>query len=522
MGLVLALAAMLAVAVAATKPTHKIASLPGYVDDISFDQYAGHISLPSNDQKMFYWLVEAAEANASTAPLVLWLNGGPGCSSLNGFFTELGPFVVNSDLTLTRNPYAWNRKVNVLFLESPSGVGFSTPVLEDDDDYNDTATTNRAHEFLREFYSAYPAYMHRDLFIFGESYAGIYIPLLVQKLLSAPLAGVTLRGFGVGNPFTDARIDGGATFDYLYSHGMIALETYKAIQTHCPPSLLATCLAGTGCTDRCALALVDGFLGADEAAMDPYDIYGDVCLLTQARLLAPKQVRPLHRGVVGPCTAKFMTAYLNQASVQAAIHATSTHALEWANCNVDVNAAYDRTLSALPAYKQILSAGLKALVYSGDTDAVVNFMGTQRWLAALELPIEAEWHAWFGPDQQLAGYTERYTNLTFSTVKGAGHMVPATRPLHALATRPLHALYLFECFLFGDDACRTFSYPRDDLEELSGLQVVLDQPSTSTSWRWLVLAVVSAVALLGTAACVRRRRQAYVPLRTTRYSARQP
>ncbi|EQC32660.1 hypothetical protein SDRG_09636 [Saprolegnia diclina VS20] len=510
MRLVWALAALLAVAVAT--PAHKIVSLPGYDAPIEFDQYAGHLSLPSNDQKMFYWLVEAAEANASTAPLVLWLNGGPGCSSLNGFFTELGPFVVNSDLSLTRNPYAWNRHVNVLFLESPSGVGFSTPLLEDDD-YNDTVTTDRAHEFLREFYAAYPMYMNRDLYIFGESYAGIYIPLLVQKLLSAPLVGVHLRGFGVGNPFTDASIDGGATFDYLYSHGMLALETYKAIQTYCPPSLLAACLAGTGCTDRCALALVDGFIGADEAAMDPYDIYGDVCLLTQARLLAPKNVRPLHRGVVGPCTAKYMTAYLNQASVQAAIHADSTQALDWANCNADVNAAYDRTPSALPAYEEILSAGLKALVYSGDTDAVVNFMGTQRWLAALQLPIEAKWHAWFGPDQQLAGYTERYTNVTFSTVKGAGHMVPATRPLHAL--------YLFECFLFGDDVCKTFSYPRDELEELSGLQVVLDQPSTSSPWRWLVLAVVSGFVLLGTAACVcrRRRRQAYVPLRATRYSA---
>ncbi|OQR86765.1 serine protease family S10, partial [Achlya hypogyna] len=119
-------AAALAVAVTAAVPEHKITELPGAVDAIPFDQYAGHLQLQSNGQKMFYWLVESEESPA-TDPLVLWLNGGPGCSSLGGFFTELGPFVVNSDLTLTRNPYAWNRKANVVFLESPAGVGFSTP-----------------------------------------------------------------------------------------------------------------------------------------------------------------------------------------------------------------------------------------------------------------------------------------------------------------------------------------------------------------------------------------------------------
>ncbi|KAF0758026.1 hypothetical protein AaE_004069, partial [Aphanomyces astaci] len=123
--------------------SHQITSLPGYNDakPINFDQYAGHIPLPSNGQKMFYWLVES-ESNPSTDPLVLWLNGGPGCSSLTGFFAELGPFVVQSDLSVKRNPYAWNRKANVMFLESPAGVGFSQSV--NGTEYNDDFTADRA------------------------------------------------------------------------------------------------------------------------------------------------------------------------------------------------------------------------------------------------------------------------------------------------------------------------------------------------------------------------------------------
>ncbi|RHY75334.1 hypothetical protein DYB38_012174, partial [Aphanomyces astaci] len=413
-------------------------------------------------------------------PLVLWLNGGPGCSSLGGFFTELGPFVVQSDLSVKRNPYAWNRKANMVFLESPAGVGFSQPVLNDTD-YNDNFTTDRAYEFLAEFYAKYPRYKNREFYITGESYAGIYIPFLVHKLVQEPISNVKLTGFAIGNPFTDSASDG-----------------------------------GPNCTQACADYFMDVYTSsslANPQAFNPYNIYGDVCLLGegQSGALHYHNIRASsHRGAYVPCQDDYTQRYLQQPAVVRALNLESTSTsstttttqvvVSWSACNFDIAKNYHRTPSTLDKYPVILEAGLKALIYSGDADSVVNFIGTQRWLTkGLKLSVQDKWKAWFAPDKQLGGFTVRYTNLTFTTIKGAGHMVPATRPLHAL--------YLFECFVYGQVDCDSFAYPKDELEYLSGADLTAPsdidrQPeqrsNQSLLWAALGLVVAAAAGVVGT------------------------
>ena len=106
--------------------TDKVTSLPGYHgEDLCWDHYAGYLDA-SKDHQLFYWYHEAT-VSPEEKPLVLWLNGGPGCSSLGGMFTELGPFVLDKDLTVTLNPFSFNVAANLLFIEQPAGVGFSYP-----------------------------------------------------------------------------------------------------------------------------------------------------------------------------------------------------------------------------------------------------------------------------------------------------------------------------------------------------------------------------------------------------------
>lgn len=100
-------------------------SLPGQ-PPVSFQQYSGYVTVDENqDRTLFYYFVEA-ESDPASKPLVLWLNGGPGCSSFGiGAFSENGPFRPRGGGLLVRNDYSWNKEANMLYLESPAGVGFS-------------------------------------------------------------------------------------------------------------------------------------------------------------------------------------------------------------------------------------------------------------------------------------------------------------------------------------------------------------------------------------------------------------
>lgn len=161
--------------------------------------------------QLHYWLIESTNS-PSTDPIVLWLNGGPGSSSLIGLLTENGQIVTNDD-SLTNpidgvpqvflNPYAWTTEANVLYLESPKGVGFSycENVSKSNDCVNtDESTAQDAYEFLVNFFNSFPEYKKNKFYITGESYAGIYIPMLIDQIDQDPL-GAKLNFFGaaIGN-----------------------------------------------------------------------------------------------------------------------------------------------------------------------------------------------------------------------------------------------------------------------------------------------------------------------------------
>ncbi|KAH8096326.1 serine carboxypeptidase [Aureococcus anophagefferens] len=123
--------------------------LPGANFVNSFATFSGYLDV-SDTKKTFYWFVTARDASkAKDKPVVMWTNGGPGCSGLIGFWTEMGPWRATEDMTIEPFDFAWNKEANMLFIESPTGVGFSTSNKDADFDAGDWSTAKDNFELLK-------------------------------------------------------------------------------------------------------------------------------------------------------------------------------------------------------------------------------------------------------------------------------------------------------------------------------------------------------------------------------------
>uniref|UniRef100_A0A0C9RSI9 Carboxypeptidase n=1 Tax=Wollemia nobilis TaxID=56998 RepID=A0A0C9RSI9_9CONI len=435
----------------------RILRLPGQPSNVNFAQYSGYVTVDKEaGRALFYWLLEATE-DAESKPLVLWLNGGPGCSSVAyGEAEELGPFHVNSDgKTLHLNPYSWNRLANILFLDSPAGVGFSyTNTSSDILKSGDRRTAEDSHTFLTNWLEKFPQYKHRDFYIAGESYGGHYVPQLAQviyrrnKGLANPV--INLKGYMVGNGCTDYFYDFIGIFEYLWSHGLISDNTYRMLNIFCDFSSLVHP------SHLCERAL--DYADEEMGKIDQYSIYTPPCSNStgiyakklrkrNSKLSEPLDLSPLYAwkhlsGEYDPCTEKYSEIYFNLPEVQNALHANVTGIpYRWTTCSGAVSEHWsDSPRSMLPIYKELIKAGLRIWVFSGDTDAVVPITSTRYSINALRLPTVSHWHAWYD-DEQVGGWTQEYKGLTFVTIRGAGHEVP----LH----EPKKAFVLFKSFLEG-------------------------------------------------------------------------
>ena len=110
--------------------------------------------------------------NPKIAPLVIWLQGGPGGSSLFGLFIEHGPYYVNKDQQVVARNITWAESYNMLYIDQPAGTGFSFTDDEHGFATNQVDVANGLYETMRQFYIIFPDLLHNDLYITGESYAG--------------------------------------------------------------------------------------------------------------------------------------------------------------------------------------------------------------------------------------------------------------------------------------------------------------------------------------------------------------
>nr|XP_043630748.1 serine carboxypeptidase 1-like [Erigeron canadensis] len=402
------------------KDVDKITTLPGQPAGAGFDQYSGYVTVdPNHGRALFYYLTESP-ANSSTNPLVLWLNGGPGCSSFgNGAMMELGPFRVNADsVTLSHNKYAWNNVANVLFLESPAGVGFSYSNTTQDYITGDEQTAKDSYTFLINWLERFPEYKTRDFYITGESYAGHYVPQLAQLILQnnkvTNQTVINLKGIALGNAYVDDETENTGMFDYFWTHAIISDEIHSGIISNCNFSENATI------TDKC-----DDYVGQAYGAKSNiyfYDIYAPLC--------SPFSNSTPSISEFDPCTENYILQYLNTPAVQQSLHAKP---VQWESCNGFINANWqDMPFTVLPVIKDLMASGISVWIYSGDTDGRVPVTTSRYSIDKLQTPVQTSWYPWMY-EEEVGGYAVGYQNLTFVTIRGAGHFVPSYQPARGLA-----------------------------------------------------------------------------------------
>eukprot|EP00298_Acanthocystis_sp_HF-20_P002778 c13162_g1_i1.p1 GENE.c13162_g1_i1~~c13162_g1_i1.p1 ORF type:complete len:466 (-),score=161.56 c13162_g1_i1:115-1512(-) len=429
----------------------RVTSLPGFVGDLPSVHYSGYIPTGVETKLpgfLHYWFI-LSENNPSTDPIVLWTNGGPGSSSLIGLLTENGQVNVNIDSlrnttgkfpTLFYNPYSWTQNASVLYVEHPKGVGFSF-CTDGPENCNNDDTTDAIdnHEFLVNFFAVYPEFSNNDFYITGESYAGVYIPMLIDQIRTKQQI-LNFKGAAIGNGCWGGACFNGYNIDeinyhILSDHAFISQTLSAQIAQECNFTLE---------TQECQKLL--NKMNDQAGAFNIYNIY-DECGNDQVSLSEKRKqmasgrkvtLRTLHDSFVAnpnlegalndyKCgTGEAMDAYLAFPEVQAALHVNST--LTGMNYNSNIG-------DLRPLYKSIFQQ-YRIVIYSGDVDGCVPYWGTEQWTRGIGFSVVKDWHPWTSESPEkagkvVAGYAIEYEHFTFITVKGSGHLVPLFKPASA-------------------------------------------------------------------------------------------
>ncbi|XP_050157795.1 serine carboxypeptidase-like 45 isoform X1 [Malus sylvestris] len=419
----------------------KITRLPGQ-PQVNFQQYAGYVTVDEKQgRSLFYYFVEA-QTDPASKPLVLWLNGGPGCSSVGGAFIAHGPFLPSGDILL-KNDFSWNREANMLFLESPAGVGFS--YSENKSFYgfvNDDITARDNFEFLRRWFHKFPEYKNRDLFITGQSYAGHYVPQLAQLIIQSKLK-FNLKAVAIGNPLLEFNTDANSPAEYWWSHGLISDATFENLTSVCNYSEIfrQEAIHGGPLSPACDAVANQFEREVPAHLINQYDVTLDVCLSS-----VEAQSFQLRKTVkINVCIGDETVTYFNRPDVQEALHARVTNWTICSNVGVLEYDMKDHEIPMLPVLGDLVKSGIRVLIYSGDQDSIIPLTSTRTLVNGLAkdlgLQTNVPYRVWV-QEKQVAGWTQVYSDaLSYATIRGAGHEAPISQPERSLL--------LFTSFLRG-------------------------------------------------------------------------
>ncbi|ODQ55423.1 alpha/beta-hydrolase [Saitoella complicata NRRL Y-17804] len=460
-------AVALTVAEAGWKTDHLVQGLPvaeGHtVQDVSF---AG-THVVRNDSRtesaLFYWYFPAEEPLVDNPPLILWIQGGPGSSSMIGLFKEFGPFDINDDIELVRNPNTWNKHYSLLFVDNPVGTGYSyvnppgevsltaserkylkdgtggdgndlhiqtsdeerqrsfrpqvesTSGNDDDPDYVDGYAASQRGvsadliRFMQAFYKNFPETAKSPLFLSSESYGGKYIPELATAILDYNLIydkdKIPLKGISIGDQWTDPNTQILTHAPQAYYLGLIDAAQAEVLSNISQEAI--------------ALNIEGNLLGALDRRMHMFDTFSN--FTGHVNWYDVRRRNHFYNRTA-------MIAFLNSESTKEKLHVPSR-----AKFHTDDAVVYhlktDIMKSTAHLFPRLLEE-MPVLLYQGQFDFRDGVVSQDRWMSELQWSgsegyKKAEREVWRDADgKEVYGYIKRSGHLTRAVISSAGHMAP--------------------------------------------------------------------------------------------------
>ncbi|GJN72373.1 carboxypeptidase Y precursor [Purpureocillium lilacinum] len=389
-------------------------------------QYSGYLDDDQQDKHLFYWFFESRN-DPKNDPVVLWLNGGPGCSSLTGLFLELGPAKIDQNLQVVNNPHSWNSNASVIFLDQPVNTGFSYSKQQVD---STEAAGKDIYALLTLFFQQFPEYSKQPFHIAGESYAGHYIPVFSAEILSHSDRNINLKSALIGNGLTDPLTQ------YKYYRPMACGEGgYPAVLSQ------SDCQSMDNALPRCQSLIQSCYNSSDPQACSSATSYCNNAMLGPFQQTG-KNVYDVRKNCEGSNLCydelEWISQYLNKKEV---IEALGVEVSSFESCNYDINrnfAAHGDWM--LPEHRNVpkLLEQIPVLIYAGDADFICNWLGNQAWTKALAWPGKDAFNSAQPQTLRTAAGGKDYGKITtaqnfaFLQVFGAGHMTPMDQPEAAL------------------------------------------------------------------------------------------
>eukprot|EP00928_Gymnodinium_smaydae_P089587 TRINITY_DN73529_c0_g1_i1.p1 TRINITY_DN73529_c0_g1~~TRINITY_DN73529_c0_g1_i1.p1 ORF type:complete len:473 (+),score=68.68 TRINITY_DN73529_c0_g1_i1:54-1421(+) len=403
-------------------PADLVTNLPGY-GPIKGKQYAGMLAINSTYNKhLFYWFVEALEGNVpGKTPLLIWMNGGPGASSITGLLAEnIGPInlaLVDGEIKLKDNPDTWAREYNILIIDNPVGAGFS---YTNEGGHVKTQEEMRSeyHDGLSQFLALHSEYRTNPVWVTGESYGGKYVPNVAFEIHSR--GELNLQGVIIGNGMYKPLVQYPTIPDFAYNEGILDEHSYALAKEKISECTFMIRQGRLAEAKVFCEAAVDWMYGSNETGAGQF--YYDL---------------GLEDGSFFDDLTAAMGKWLNSPETRAALHVGSHIWVQADEKGPVADALIDDfvTDQSIQVLASLLDATKRyeIVMYNGVRDGslcnhVGNLLAMNDIPWAGQLRFRNSYNSPFKVDKKVAGYARKADKLSYYTLLRTGHLVPTVVP----------------------------------------------------------------------------------------------